>query len=485
MKSKKLISLKATTKVALACVAIGWMCWSVGNVCNAQTPPSNLSPDLQEVVKLSQEKMSDDVITNYIRNSGKSFKLGADEIIYLNSQGVSQGVISALLQTASSANPTPSPVVSSPTPPPPPPSQPSSAPYVANNVPSAPDSGPPPAPPTEVPQAGPEINFQYFHDQLAPWGTWVEAPGIGPCWQPGSNITGISPDWRPYYDNGQWVQTDNGLFWQSDYTWGDIPFHYGRWIRNPVYGWVWVPDYTWGPAWVFWRQAEGDAAIGWAPLPVGAVFVGGVLMFNGVAVAAEFDFGLGETCFVFVGYDHFHEGFFRMKGHEWPYHIGQERLHGFYSRSVIRNDFRRDEHGRLVNNGIGRERLDHIAQMTHHPIGKVSFEERHPVGNRELLAKERSEHLAPAKTGQPGAGNAGHPGEITVGSHFAGGNAGTTGHPGAGQPDWMAGKSNGGLKSSSVSKVFRPPTTGSTSGNNSSHGNPGKSAPPKGNSGKK
>ena len=46
--------MKATTIVALACVAIGWMCWSVGNSCNAQTPQSNLSPDLQEVVKLSQ-----------------------------------------------------------------------------------------------------------------------------------------------------------------------------------------------------------------------------------------------------------------------------------------------------------------------------------------------------------------------------------------------------------------------------------------------
>ena len=81
---------------------------SVGNVCNAQTPPSKLSPDLQEVVKLSQSHMSDDVIVNYIRNSGKSYKLGADDIIYLSSQGVSQGVISAL-QTPSSANPNPCP----------------------------------------------------------------------------------------------------------------------------------------------------------------------------------------------------------------------------------------------------------------------------------------------------------------------------------------------------------------------------------------
>ena len=154
MKSKKLTTMRATMKVALACVAIGWMCWSAGNTCNAQTPPSNLSPDLQEVVKLSQEKMSDDVITTYIRNSGKTFKLGADEIIYLNSQGVSQGVISALLQTASSggnpANQTPSPVVASSPPPP----EPTPAPQAMVSA---------PAPQVEAPAPpAPEINFALF-----------------------------------------------------------------------------------------------------------------------------------------------------------------------------------------------------------------------------------------------------------------------------------------------------------------------------------
>ena len=53
-------------------------------------------------------------------------------------------------------------------------------------------------------------------------------------WRPDAAIA-ANPDWRPYYDMGQWVQTDNGLFWQSDYTWGDIPFHYGRWVLNPVW----------------------------------------------------------------------------------------------------------------------------------------------------------------------------------------------------------------------------------------------------------
>ena len=97
----------STLKIAITSAAIGWLCLSAGNLCNAQTQPttpSGLSPDLQEVVTLSRQQMGDDVITNYIKSTGKSYKLSADDIIYLKSQGISQGVISALLQTASSGD---------------------------------------------------------------------------------------------------------------------------------------------------------------------------------------------------------------------------------------------------------------------------------------------------------------------------------------------------------------------------------------------
>jgi hypothetical protein len=399
MQSKKMTNLKATLKADFACVAIGWLCLSGTNTCQAQTPAANLSPDLQEVVKLSQARMPDDVIMNYIRNTGKSYQLSADDIIYLSRQGVSQGVIN-VLETSISAVPNQPPVA--PPPATPPPMPPPSGPTV--------DTTQPPAQ---------EPSFDYFHDQLTPFGTWVDMGGGTMYWHPDMAIA-ANPDWRPYYDMGQWVQTDNGLFWQSDYTWGDIPFHYGRWILDPLRGWLWAPDYTWGPAWVFWRQAEADGAIGWAPLPVGALFVDGVFMFNGVAVGADFDFGLGEACFTFVDYAHFHEGFFRMRGHEWPYHIDRQQLHGFYGRSVVRNDFHRDDHGRFVNNGIGRERLERVTQGR---VARSSFEERSPVGDRDQLARKR-----------PDLGNAGHPGV---------GGLGNSGHSDAG----------------SVSKVYRPPTT--------------------------
>ena len=378
MKSKELVNMRAALKVALAGMTLGWMCWSAGVSCNAQTAPANLSPALQEVLKLTKAQMGDEVIVSYINNSGTAFHLTADEMVYLKDQGVSQPVMAALLQ-AKAAVPAPQAapaVMANPAPAP-------AAQYAPAVV--AQQSGPPaqvlpPAPPA------PEINFTYFHDQLAPFGTWVQVGGVM-YWRPDSALR-ANPDWRPYYDMGRWVQTDNGLFWQSDYTWGDIPFHYGRWVRNPVMGWLWAPDYAWGPAWVFWRHAEEGGAIGWAPLPVGAVFVDGVFMFNGIRVGVDFDFGLGEGVFVFVGYDHFHEGFFRMRGREYAWHIHGDRFHEFYRRSVIRNEFRRDEHGRFVNNGIGRERMERV---THGRVEQAHFEERHPVGDRDKLAAQGSQ----------------------------------------------------------------------------------------------
>ena len=378
------INFKARILIGLACIAIGLTCWPGNDSCQAQTP-ANLDDRLKQVIKLSQAQMTDDVIVNYIKGSGASYNLSVDDILYLKSQGVSPAVIAALQQTKTAVPANPNPASVAP---------PQSAP---------PSNPPPPAPQAEAP--GPpaqEASLGYFHDQLTPFGAWVEIGGVQ-YWRPDSALR-ANPDWRPYYDMGRWVQTDNGLFWQSDYQWGDIPFHYGRWVLYPGMGWLWAPDLVWGPSWVFWRHAEADAAIGWAPLPVGAVFVDDAFMFNGVRVGVDFEFGLGEGCFTFVDYDHFHEGFFRMRGREYAYHIHGERFHEFYHRSVVRNEFRRDEHGRFVNNGIGRERME---SATHGRLEHSSFEERHPVGDRNQLAAKRAEAGKPGE--HPAAGGADKP----------------------------------------------------------------------------
>jgi hypothetical protein len=82
----------------------------------------------------------------------------------------------------------------------------------------------------------------------------------GTCFHP----TGLDADWAPYTD-GYWSYTDAGWTWVSYEDFGDICYHYGRWVNTDEAGWCWVPDNEWGPAWVSWRQ--DDEYIGWAPLP--------------------------------------------------------------------------------------------------------------------------------------------------------------------------------------------------------------------------
>ncbi len=85
------------------------------------------------------------------------------------------------------------------------------------------------------------------------------------AWQPAE----VGQGWRPY-NNGRWVWTDDGWYWDSDEPWAWATYHYGRWYDDDYYGWVWVPGYDWSPAWVEWRF--GGGAMGWAPLGPYALF---------------------------------------------------------------------------------------------------------------------------------------------------------------------------------------------------------------------
>src|SRR5580698_11052483 len=114
-------AVKGSMRKFFVGVLVGLSCIGGGTVCRAQTTsaaPSDLSPDVQEVLTLSRQHMDDSVITNYIFSTGKAYKLSADDIIYLNGQGVSQPVISALLQTGSGASAQAAPATPA-TPPPP------------------------------------------------------------------------------------------------------------------------------------------------------------------------------------------------------------------------------------------------------------------------------------------------------------------------------------------------------------------------------
>lgn len=101
-----------------------------------------------------------------------------------------------------------------------------------------------------------------FRDVLSPYGTWVNLPDVGWVWQPAANVVGA--DFVPYATGGQWVSSDWGWTFQTDWNWGWAPFHYGRWFNRPSEGWVWWPDSEWAPSWVDWRW--GDGYVGWQPL---------------------------------------------------------------------------------------------------------------------------------------------------------------------------------------------------------------------------
>jgi hypothetical protein len=61
-----------------------------------QTAPL-LSYGVNQIIQLSQAKVADATIINYIQNSGSSYGLDANQIVYLKQQGVSDTIINIML----------------------------------------------------------------------------------------------------------------------------------------------------------------------------------------------------------------------------------------------------------------------------------------------------------------------------------------------------------------------------------------------------
>jgi hypothetical protein len=348
MKAKiQMLTQKSLSTLAVGLAVVLLLAGSA-NVARAQALP----PGVQDVVKLVQAGISDDVILTQIRNTGAIYNLTADQIIFLKNQGVSQPVIKALMTGGAAVPPAASAAPAAPPAPAPTPALPATP-------------APAPAVATLAP-AAPAVSLDSFQPQLAPYGIWIQVPGYGLCWQP--TVTVSDPAWRPYFDQGHWLYTDAGWSWQSDYPWGGIVFHYGRWCRFHG-GWVWVPGYDWAPAWVCWREADGYC--GWAPLPPVAVYKVGVgLFFNGQP-ALDVDFGLGMDDFTFVAYDHFWDHNLR------PFFLPRDRVIVFFPGSRMLNGYRVDN-GRFVVEGLGH---DHIAALTHHDVRiEPDIHGSHPQG---------------------------------------------------------------------------------------------------------
>jgi hypothetical protein len=63
----------------------------------APTAPVQLSYGVSQIIQLSKAKVSEDTIVNYIRNSGSSYGMDANQIVYLKQQGVSDAVVNTML----------------------------------------------------------------------------------------------------------------------------------------------------------------------------------------------------------------------------------------------------------------------------------------------------------------------------------------------------------------------------------------------------
>jgi hypothetical protein len=374
-------------------------------VCAADTPV--LSPGVEDIGKLAAAKVGDETILAYVRNSKSTFHLTSDDIIYLNGRGVSQAVMTSLLQGGAA------PAPSTPTAPPSAPSTPSSpspagAPsspvspstpgvtyYPGGQTPAESQAVPTPTapPPDGSAAANAQVNFDYFHQQLSPYGTWVRVDPWGWVWRPAASFA--DPEWRPYCQGGHWVYTDQGWYWQAEDPWGSVVFHYGRWDLDPVYGWIWVPGYNWAPAWVCWRHSPGY--YGWAPLPPHAEFVVGVgLRWHGAPVAAGFDFGLRYGAFTFVAYDHLWARDYAVV------RVPHERVEFIFRSSEIRNEYR-CEHGCFLVVGFGR---DHVREHTGRVVEVVEVRRQvaveHGVVVRSVASPRNVEVRAHVAAGRPG-----------------------------------------------------------------------------------
>ncbi len=138
-------------------------------------------------------------------------------------------------------------------------------------------------------------NYDLFYSRLSSdEGNWVEAGNYGYCFRPR-----VSEDWGPY-QNGHWVWTDRGWYWDSNERFAWATYHYGRWVDIGGTGWCWAPGNQWAPAWVSWRQSDED--VGWAPLPPEAD-----VSVHPISSWCDSYYDIGPAAYNFISYSHWNE----------------------------------------------------------------------------------------------------------------------------------------------------------------------------------
>lgn len=318
--------------------------------------PGGILPEspLAQVIKLVRAGVDVGIIQTFITNSSSTFNLDADKIIALKDVGAPNDLAALMmahdhLLQAQFAAAIPLPAT---------------PPDLAIPAPTA-QPVPPPVDDSQnaSPSLAPAVTVDYFYNLLAPYGHWVALEGYGRCWQPG--VAAYHPEWQPYADHGHWVYTNLGWYWVSDYSWGWVPFHYGRWLHDTRLGWCWCPDSVWGPAWVVWRTS--DDYCGWAPLPPGSEYVDGSgFIYDGSVVAPDSDFGLAQESFIFVNLLDFCDPY------PARHRIAPSRQAFVYHQTTALNHFDRDDRLGFINRGIEPTR---VTRVTHVPIRPLAIHE--------------------------------------------------------------------------------------------------------------
>jgi len=288
-----------------------------------------ISQPLNEVIRLAQSGVDESVILTYITNSPAIFTLGAEEIVYLNDLGISSSVITAMMQRDQALK----------------------AAYAASGqaVAVAPSYVNTPQPQAvAVQETQPvQVTQNYFYDSLSPYGQWIEVEDYGRVWRP--TVAVSAPSWRPYVDRGRWVHSDAGWYWMSDYSWGSIAFHYGRWFSHPRWGWCWWPDTVWAPSWVSWRYDNDHC--GWAPLPPLSYYRPGAgFYYRNRNVGFSFDFGIGADYYTFVQWGRFHDA------RPYRYCLPRDRATVVYNNTTVINNYG-DGNNVVINRGISKDRV--------------------------------------------------------------------------------------------------------------------------------
>ncbi len=272
-----------------------------------------------------------------------------------------------------------------------------------------------------------DVSFDSFHDYLANYGDWVYSDRWGEVWVPEN----VPADFQPYGTNGYWGATDDyGWVWVSNYEWGDVPFHYGRWVNDPDDGWLWIPGYVWSPAWVVWRH-NGDYT-GWMPMPPDREFLGqggpsGVVGLNvGDGISIGIDFGNTSG---YYGYSQWYPGYDEDHfARNWVFvntgHLADRDSQRYWAPrgnnvTIVRNTTNITNYT-VVNNYVVNRGVDprDVQRASGHPVVHVTLAQaiKRPQfvaqANKGVQVEQHMRQINPRGTGQ--ANSAPKPSAVVV-----------------------------------------------------------------------